>query len=74
MANQLLWFADPRLIKIILKGEEPIGFLLAYPDISAAVQRCKGRLWPFGWLDVLLELRSLGIDFYKLHRLYRFDL
>ena len=57
LANQLLWFADPRLIKIIMKGEEPIGFLLAYPDISAAVQRCRGRLFPLGWIDCLLETR-----------------
>jgi GNAT superfamily N-acetyltransferase len=129
MANQLLWFADLRLIKILMKDGEMIGFLLAYPDISAAVQRCKGRLLPFGWLDLLLEtrrtkwvningaaivekyrglggtavlfremyesireggfehadlvqvgtdnermqleLRSLGIDFYKVHRMYK---
>lgn len=57
MADQLLWFADPRLIKIIQKDDELAGFLLAYPDISAAVQRCRGQLFPFGWLDILLETR-----------------
>ncbi len=57
LANQLLWFANPRLIKIIWKGDEPVGFLLAYPDISAAIQRTAGRLWPFGWIDMLLELK-----------------
>ena len=57
MANQMLWFADPRLIKIIVKGEEPVGFLFAYPDISAALQRIRGRLFPLGWIDLLLELR-----------------
>jgi hypothetical protein len=132
LANQLLWFADPRLIKIIMKDDNPVGFLLAYPDISAAVQHCKGRLFPFGWFNLLvetkrtrwvningaaiidkyrglggtailfsemyksirkgkfehadivqigvknekmqLELRNLGIDFYKTHRLYQRDL
>lgn len=57
LATQLLWFANPRLIKIIWKGDEPVGFLLAYPDISAAIQRTGGRLWPFGWIDMLLELK-----------------
>lgn len=57
MGDQLLWFADPRLIKIVLKDDEPVGFLFAYPDISAALQRCRGRLFPVGWLDALLELR-----------------
>jgi hypothetical protein len=57
MADQLLWFADPKLIKIIFKGEQPVGFLFAYPDISEALQRTRGRLFPFGWADILLELR-----------------
>jgi hypothetical protein len=53
----MLWFADPRLIKIIFKDDQPVGFLFAYPDISAALQRCQGKLWPVGWLDCLLEMR-----------------
>ena len=57
LANQLLWFADPKLIKIVMKGDQPVGFLLAYPDISAALQKTKGRLFPFGWLTILRELR-----------------
>ncbi|MBL8058911.1 MAG: hypothetical protein JNK29_19555 [Anaerolineales bacterium] len=58
IAGQLLWFADPRLIKIIVKGDEPVGFLFAYPDVSAALQRTRGRLFPFGWLTLLWELRQ----------------
>ena len=57
LASQLLWFADPKLIKIVMKGDQPVGFLLAYPDISAALQKTRGRLFPFGWLTLLLELR-----------------
>jgi hypothetical protein len=57
MADQMLWFADPKLIKLIAKGDELVGFVFAYPDISAALQRTRGRLFPFGWIDLLLELR-----------------
>jgi hypothetical protein len=57
LADQLLWFADPKLIKIVMKGDQPVGFMLAYPDISAALQKTRGRLYPFGWLTMLLELR-----------------
>jgi hypothetical protein len=57
IANQILWFADPKFIKIVMKNGEPVGFVFSYPDISAAVQRTKGRLFPFGWIDMLLELR-----------------
>ena len=56
IANQMLWFADPGLIKIIMKDDQPVGFLFAYPDISAAVQKTGGRLFPFGWLIVWQEL------------------
>jgi GNAT superfamily N-acetyltransferase len=57
MASQLEWFADPRLIKIVMKDDQPVGFVLAYPDISAALQRTHGKLLPFGWADMLLELK-----------------
>jgi len=57
IAQQMAAYADPRLIKILYKGDAPVGFLFAYPDISAAVQRTKGRMWPFGWALWLRELR-----------------
>ena len=57
LSNQLLWFADPALIKILMKDRHPVGFLLAYPDISKAFQESGGRLFPFGWLKLLLEVK-----------------
>jgi hypothetical protein len=57
LAQQMLWFMDPTLVKTVMKGDETVGFLLGYPDISAALQRNRGRLFPFGWLDILRELR-----------------
>lgn len=57
MAQQIIWFADPRLIKMIFKDDELAGFLFAYPDVSAAIQRTGGRLWPLGWVDLYTELR-----------------
>ncbi len=58
MAKQMLWFADPKLIKIVMKDDRPVGFLLAYPDISAAIQKTRGRIFPFGWILLLRELRT----------------
>ncbi len=55
MVSQLLWIADPRLIKLIYKDGKAVGWLLVYPDVGAALQRINGRLWPFGWLHILLE-------------------
>ena len=34
-----------------------MGFLFAFPDLSAALQRAKGRLLPFGIADLMLEAR-----------------
>jgi hypothetical protein len=49
--------ADPKLIKIITHGEDVVGFLFAFPDLSNAIRRSGGRLLPFGLLDMLLEMR-----------------
>jgi hypothetical protein len=63
LANQILWLADPKLIKLVtvkdpIQGnEKAVGFLFAYPDISAALQKTKGKLFPFGWLILLRELK-----------------
>ncbi len=55
--DNVFMVADHRLIKLILHGEEIVGFLFAFPDVSAALQRTKGRLFPFGILDILLEMK-----------------
>jgi GNAT superfamily N-acetyltransferase len=49
--------ADHRLIKLIMHGDDIVGFLFAFPDVSAAIQRAKGRLFPFGLVDILLEMK-----------------
>lgn len=74
IADQMLWFSDPRLIKILMKGDEPVGYLFAYPDVSAALQRTRGYLLPFGWAEVLLELRRtkwININGAGIHEDYR---
>ena len=57
IVDRLLMIADPPLMKLIFKDDDIIGFQFAYPDISAAIQRTGGRIWPFGWLLMLLEKR-----------------
>ncbi len=57
LTDNLMTVADPRLIKIIAREEEPVGFLFAFPDVSAALQRAKGRLVPFGLVDILIEFK-----------------
>ncbi len=49
--------ADPKLIKVIVHDEEVVGFLMAFREASPALRRNKGRLFPFGLIDILLEMR-----------------
>ncbi len=55
--KDLVTIADPKLIKVIMHDDDVVGFLFAFPDLSAAIQRSKGRLLPFGLVDLLLEYR-----------------
>jgi GNAT superfamily N-acetyltransferase/ribosomal protein S18 acetylase RimI-like enzyme len=54
----LLMVAVPKLIKIITRKEEVVGFLLAFPDISPAMQRAKGHLNPISIVDMMLEFKK----------------
>ena len=57
IVDNIMLVANHRLIKIITHGDEVVGFLFAFPDVSAALQRAKGRLLPFGLPDLLLEMK-----------------
>jgi len=57
VVNNIMTIADHRLIKVIIHGDDVVGFLFAFHDISAALQRSRGRLFPFGIIDILLELK-----------------
>lgn len=57
VADRLIAIADPRLIKLVMKGDEIVGFVFAFPDISAAIQKTQGRVWPFGWIHLLREFK-----------------
>ena len=55
--ENVILFADPKLIKVLMDGEKIIGFLFAFPDVSRALQRHKGQLNPISILDLLGESR-----------------
>lgn len=59
VVSNIMTIADHRLIKIITHGADAqvVGFLFAFHDVSAALQRARGHLLPFGLLAILLELK-----------------
>ncbi len=56
--DTLLTVAHPKLIKIITRKEEVVGFMLGFHDLSAAMQRHGGHLYPWAIADLLLEMRK----------------
>ena len=63
ISDRLLEIADPRLIKLVMKGDQIAGFLFGFPNLSDAIVRSRGRLWPFGWFWLLREFkRTRWID------------
>jgi hypothetical protein len=57
VTRELLLVADPSLIKILAYDQRIVGFVFAFPDLSAALQRSRGRLAPWALLDLLAEYR-----------------
>jgi len=53
MADELISIADPELITLVMKDEQVVGFVFAYPDISGGLQKANGSLLPFGWWHIL---------------------
>jgi GNAT superfamily N-acetyltransferase len=57
VVDNIMLVANPKLIKIIAHEDAVVGFAFGWPDVSAAMQRSKGKLLPFGMVDLLLEMR-----------------
>jgi len=70
VVNDIVLITDPEMLKFITKDGDIIGFMFCFLDISRALQRSKGRLFPFGIFHLLWELRTtrwlnlngMGID------------
>jgi hypothetical protein len=57
MAKELKPAVDPDIVLIAEKAGQPIGFALALPDVNAALKKANGRLFPFGLLKILWEIK-----------------
>ena len=57
IGKQLLAVANPRLMKVVMKDDDIAGFAFVFPDISDALKKTRGRLWPLGWIRILLALK-----------------
>ena len=56
--ENIMVVAVPELLKVITYNDEVIGFLFAFPDISAALLKYNGQLSPLALVSYLKELKK----------------
>jgi hypothetical protein len=59
VVDNIMQLIDPNLIRIITHKGVLVGFVLAFPDVSDALQRTRGYVPPFSFLDPLPSPRAL---------------
>jgi hypothetical protein len=53
LAKRYMPILDPRFIKVVTKDGEPAAFIVGIPDMTAGIQKARGRLLPFGFIHIL---------------------
>jgi len=52
-ARKFIIFLNPQLVKVAYHDNEPVGFIIAMPNICGGLRACKGFLFPFGFIKIL---------------------
>ena len=56
--NKFLPLVDPDLCCLVVNDEDELmGFGVGAPSMASAMQKSRGRLFPFGWMGVLKSLK-----------------
>ncbi|TAH42858.1 MAG: hypothetical protein EYC69_04610 [Bacteroidetes bacterium] len=59
LAAKYLPILDPVFTKVITDSQNnPMAFIVASPDMSRGIQRAKGKLFPFGFIHILSDLKK----------------
>jgi GNAT superfamily N-acetyltransferase len=64
--RQYIPFADPKFTKVVVNDDnQVVAFGVAMPSFSRALQRNRGKLFPFGWYHMLKAMKNPdGLDLY----------
>ena len=49
---------DPRFVQLVMFENEIVGFVLALPNVSEGIRKAKGKLLPFGFIQILREAKK----------------
>jgi len=58
LTKNLIQIANPELVKVIAHKEKVVGFLLGFHDLSAAIQKSKGKLNPLSMYRLMREYKK----------------
>jgi GNAT superfamily N-acetyltransferase len=58
-SKQYKLFIDPNLILLAERDGEPLGMMVAIPNVNEIIQRIDGRMFPFGWWRLLRERKRV---------------
>ena len=59
--KNFLNYTEPGLIVMAYANERPIGLMVTFPDYNLLLKTNQGRLFPFGWLTMLIGRKSLRV-------------
>lgn len=56
---------NPKYVRMVKKEDEVIGFIVAVPSLSEAMQKANGKLFPFGFVHILNAMKKPKVlDFF----------
>lgn len=58
-ASQYRLFIRPELILIAERAGEPLGMMVAIPNVNEIIRRIDGRMFPFGWWRLLRDRKRV---------------
>ena len=58
MASRYMMILNPKFVKVVEAPDGVVGFAIGIPDISEAIRKSGGRLFPLGILRILIALRT----------------
>ena len=60
LGKNLKLLVDVDFVKIAEVDGEPVGMMVAFPNLNEMIRDLDGRLLPFGWLKLLWRLKVVG--------------
>lgn len=65
LGKKYLPVVDPRFVKIVVKNQDTVAFIIGIPNMAPGIRAAKGRLFPFGFLKILAAARrTKQLDLY----------